>query len=125
MNEKNEMGFQRNAAGIPQKQGLYDPAFEHDSCGIGFVVRIDGIPRHAIVKNGIQILVNLEHRGAVGGDKSTGDGAGILLQIPDRFFRKTCPEIQLPEAGFLPGLTGQLAIQRVCDPAGNDENGDC
>ncbi|MBN2029580.1 glutamate synthase large subunit [bacterium] len=107
------MGFQRNAAGFPEKEGLYDPAFEHESCGIGFVVRIDGIPRHAIVKNGIQILINLEHRGAVGGDKSTGDGAGILVQIPDRFFRKTFQGIVLPDAGhyavgmvFLPSDSG-------------------
>ncbi len=88
-----------NAAGFPEKQGLYDPAFDHDSCGIGFIVRIDGVPSHAIVQNGIQILMNLEHRGAVGGDKTTGDGTGIMFQIPDRFFRKTCPEIHLPNPG--------------------------
>jgi glutamate synthase domain-containing protein 1 len=96
----NKMSLSRcNAAGFPEKQGLYDPAFNHENCGIGFVVRSDGIPNHAIVQNGIQILMNLEHRGAVGGDKSTGDGAGILLQIPDRFFRKTYPEIHLPDPG--------------------------
>ncbi len=97
MNQRDKIGFQRNKAGFPEKQGLYDPSFEHESCGIGFVAYIDGLPRYDIVKNGIQILINLEHRGAVGGDKSTGDGAGILVQIPDRFFRKTCPAIQLPE----------------------------
>jgi glutamate synthase (NADPH/NADH) large chain len=89
--------YKRNTAGTLQKQDLYDPAFEHDSCGIGFVVRIDGEPGHTIVENGIQVLVNLEHRGAVGGDKSTGDGAGLLTQIPDTFFRRKCRGFKLPK----------------------------
>ncbi|MDZ7262310.1 MAG: glutamate synthase large subunit, partial [candidate division KSB1 bacterium] len=72
---------------------------EYDSCGIGFIARTDGIPQHSIVEDGIQILVNLQHRGAVGGDQSTGDGAGLLLQIPDRFFRDTCQALSLPEPG--------------------------
>ncbi len=93
-----EDGFQRNAAGRLLKQGLYDPAQEHDACGVGFVARIDGKPRHSIVEQGIEVLVNLEHRGALGGDKVTGDGAGLLIQIPDPFFRQESG-IKLPQVG--------------------------
>ena len=90
-----------NAAGIPESKGLYDPAHEHDSCGVGFIARLDGVPNHSIVKNAIQILVNLEHRGAIGGDKATGDGAGLLFQLPDSFFRKQTSQIgiKLPQSG--------------------------
>ncbi|MBN1780026.1 glutamate synthase large subunit [bacterium] len=90
--------FQRNAAGSPAARGLYDPRNEHDSCGVGFVVQTDARPSHIIVDKGIQILINLEHRGAVGGDKSTGDGAGLLLQIPDVFFRREL-KFKLPTLG--------------------------
>ncbi len=78
-----------------KKQGLYDPFFEHDSCGVGFVVNVKGQKTHEIVRNGIQILENLTHRGATGCDPNTGDGAGLLIQIPDAFFRKECAEIQI------------------------------
>ncbi|MBM4018880.1 MAG: glutamate synthase large subunit [Planctomycetes bacterium] len=71
-----------------QPCGLYDPASGHGSCGVGFVARLDAQPHHQVVQDAVQILINLEHRGAVGGDKLTGDGAGLLLQIPDAFFRK-------------------------------------
>jgi glutamate synthase (NADPH/NADH) large chain len=71
-----------------QAQGLYDPFFEHDSCGVGFVVNVDGRRTHQIVTNGITILKNLVHRGAVGGDSRTGDGAGLLTQVPHRFFAR-------------------------------------
>jgi len=91
--------FQRNRAGMTRPFGLYDPANDRDSCGVGFIVRVDGTAQHAIVADGIRILVNLEHRGAVGGDKSTGDGAGILFQIPDTFFRKVWHEGRLPPPG--------------------------
>ncbi|MEJ2053729.1 MAG: glutamate synthase large subunit, partial [Calditrichaceae bacterium] len=80
------------------KQGLYDPDFEHDACGIGFVANINGEKNHSIIQEGITILCNLEHRGAVGGDQKTGDGAGMLIQIPDRFFR-TVLDFKLPEPG--------------------------
>src|SRR5271167_31767 len=70
----------------PQAQGLYDPQYEHDACGIGAVVDISGTKRHKIVAYGKQILLNLQHRGASGADESTGDGAGILIQIPHQFF---------------------------------------
>lgn len=75
-------------SGLPSPQGLYNPACEHDNCGVGFVASIDGKASHSIVKNSIEVLKNLLHRGAVGGDLTTGDGAGILIQIPDSFFRE-------------------------------------
>ena len=85
---------------LPPKQGLYDPQFEHDACGVGFVVQMKGLASHDIVRQGLQILCNLEHRGACGSEVNTGDGAGILVQIPHRFLKKAAAEnIQLPEAG--------------------------
>jgi len=85
----------------PSKQGLYDPAYEHDACGVGFVANIKGIKSHAIVRQGLTILENLEHRGAVGADPLAGDGAGLLLQIPDQFFREECAAngVALPAEG--------------------------
>ncbi len=79
--------------------GLYDPRFEHDSCGVGFLARLDGVARHEIVQLALQTLINLEHRGAVGGDTSTGDGAGLMLQIPDELFRSEITTFDLPEPG--------------------------
>ena len=67
--------------------GLYDPSFEHDACGVAFVARLDGVPSHEVVQRGLTALENLEHRGAAGADANTGDGAGILMQLPDGFFR--------------------------------------
>ena len=89
-------------SGLPPKQGLYDPRFEHDACGVGFVVHIKGERSHAIIRNALTILLNLSHRGARGAEPNTGDGAGILFQVPDRFFRKVCPAlgIGLPEPGL-------------------------
>jgi len=97
----NDSPFRINAAGVPAPTGLYDPKNDHDSCGVGFVARIDGMSQHIVVRQGIQILVNLEHRGALGGDKSTGDGAGIMVAIPDTFFRQVCPGggLYLPPKG--------------------------
>jgi glutamate synthase (NADPH/NADH) large chain len=88
-------------AGQPPAQGLYDPAHEHDACGVGFVVSIKGVRSHGIVRQAIQVLCNLLHRGACGCEVNTGDGAGILLQIPDRFLRRQCAAlgITLPAAG--------------------------
>ncbi len=87
--------------GLPSSQGLYDPANERDACGIGFVVNIDGEPSHDIILKGLQILINLTHRGACGCDPETGDGAGILIQIPHRFFARECSKLgfTLPPAG--------------------------
>ena len=83
------------------KKGLYDPRFEHDSCGVGFVAHLKGEKSHAMIRNGIQVLENLSHRGACGCDPETGDGAGITLQMPDAFFRKKCAglHIDLPPLG--------------------------
>ena len=87
--------------GSPSKQGLYDPQFEHDSCGIGFVVNIKGKQSHQVVTDGLQILVNLDHRGAVGHEPNTGDGAGILIQKPHEFLAKVTAPLgfKLPAYG--------------------------
>ena len=85
----------------PRKQGLYDPRFEHDACGVGFIVHKTGKKSHDIVEQALTILLNLDHRGACGAEKNTGDGAGILCQIPDLFFRKVTRDLgfTLPAAG--------------------------
>ena len=87
--------------GYPIAQGLYDPSQEHEACGIGMVANINGKKSHDIVQNAINMLCNLEHRGGQSSDTSTGDGAGILTQIPHRFFEKQCEKenILLPEEG--------------------------
>jgi len=87
--------------GIPAAQGLYHPAHEHDACGIGFVASISGQKSHDIIQKGIQVLVNLAHRGACGCDPETGDGAGVLIQIPHKFFARECQNLgfALPGAG--------------------------
>jgi glutamate synthase (NADPH/NADH) large chain/glutamate synthase (ferredoxin) len=85
--------------GFPKKQGLYNPANEHDACGVGFVVNIAGTPSNDIVQKGFQILNNLSHRGASGCDPCTGDGAGILIQIPHAFFKNVVTDFDLPEQG--------------------------
>ena len=85
--------------GQPPAHGLYDPRHEHDACGVGFVVDVKGQRSHAIVQQALQLLINLLHRGACGCEVNTGDGAGILIQMPDRFFAQggghgsgsTCP----------------------------------
>ena len=75
---------------LPPAQGLYHPGHEHDACGIGFVASIRGEKSHEIILKGIEVLINLTHRGACGCDAETGDGAGILIQIPHRFFAREC-----------------------------------
>ncbi len=87
--------------GLPVEQGLYNPQNEHDACGIGFVVNIKGQQSHDIIVKGLQILVNLTHRGACGCDPETGDGAGILIQIPHQFFARECSKLgfTLPPPG--------------------------
>ncbi|MBN1257649.1 MAG: glutamate synthase subunit alpha, partial [Planctomycetes bacterium] len=92
--------------GLPEPSGLYDPAFEHDACGVGFVANIHGEKTHAIISKGIEVLINLTHRGAVGSDPETGDGAGLLFQLPDEFFRSVCPDsgINLPEEDYAVGM---------------------
>jgi glutamate synthase (ferredoxin) len=87
--------------GLPKKQGLYDPALEHDACGMGFVVNIKGEKSHDIIDEALTVLENLSHRGASGADENTGDGAGILIQIPHDFFKRECDVLgfDLPEKG--------------------------
>ena len=96
---ENKSGKIRN--GLPPRQGLYDPANEHDACGLGFVANIKNVKSHDIVRDGLTILENLEHRGAVGADPKAGDGVGMLIQMPDAFFRKVTSELafDLPEEG--------------------------
>ena len=74
--------------GCPPAQGLYDPQHERDACGVGFVVHVKGQRSHAIVRQALKVLINLLHRGACGCEVNTGDGAGILIQMPDKFLRK-------------------------------------
>ena len=85
----------------PKKQGLYDPKNEKENCGIGFVANIKGRATHEIIRQGIEVLNKLEHRGACGSDPLTGDGAGLLIQMPHKFFKSQCPkiDIELPEQG--------------------------
>ena len=87
--------------GLPKKQGLYDPALEHDACGMGFVVNIKGEKSHDIIDEALTVLENLSHRGASGADENTGDGAGILTQIPHDFFKRECALLgfDLPQKG--------------------------
>jgi glutamate synthase (ferredoxin) len=87
--------------GLPPKQGLYDPRFEHDACGVGFVVNIKGDKSHEIIEQALTVLQNLDHRGACGCEENTGDGAGILLQVPHGFFQPACDGLgfDLPDPG--------------------------
>ena len=89
------------SGGLPTARGLYNPRNEHDACGVGFVANMKGKKSHQIVENGIQILENLEHRGAVGADPLVGDGAGMLMQIPHKLLSEECAELgfELPEPG--------------------------
>ncbi len=95
------MSNHRTATGLPRAQGLYHPRNEHDSCGMGFVASIRGERSHEIIRQGIEVLINLTHRGACGCDSETGDGAGILIQIPHKFFARECAQLgfALPEPG--------------------------
>jgi len=105
---------------FPLAQGLYDPRHEHDACGVGFVVNIDGLKSHKIIESGIKVLENLLHRGAIGGDLRTGDGAGILFQIPDAFLRRECEVlgINLPSPG-------RYAVGMVFMPQPSDSRRKC
>ncbi|PVV21021.1 MAG: glutamate synthase large subunit [gamma proteobacterium symbiont of Ctena orbiculata] len=102
---------------LPPKQGLYDPANEHDACGVGFVANIKGVKSHDTVCQGLEILDRLTHRGAVGADPKAGDGAGILLQIPDAFFRGVV-DFELP-------VEGDYAIGMVFLPQNSASRAEC
>ena len=82
----------------PKAVGLYDPRFEHDACGVGMVARLDNVPSHEVIAQAIEALENLEHRGASGADPTTGDGAGILMQMPDELLRAVV-DFDLPPPG--------------------------
>ncbi|HZO85894.1 MAG TPA: glutamate synthase central domain-containing protein, partial [Verrucomicrobiae bacterium] len=97
--------------GLPPAQGLYDPRFEHDSCGVGFLVNIKGKQSNWIVRQALQILVNLDHRGACGCESNTGDGAGILLQTPHNFLKEVCKQARVP----LPSL-GEYGVGMMYMP---------
>ncbi len=105
---------------LPKRQGLYDPSNEHDACGVGFVANIKGQKSHHIVAQGLELLRNLTHRGAVGADPLAGDGAGILIQIPDEFFRaeSSAAGIDLPEPG-------RYGIGMTFMPANNESRATC
>src|SRR5438445_13704239 len=85
----------------PPAQGLYDPRYEHDACGVGFICQMKGIASHQLVSDALLMLENMNHRGACGCEENSGDGAGILVKMPDKFFRKEAKKlgISLPKAG--------------------------
>jgi len=122
---------QKYQGGFPPKQGLYNPQFEHDACGVGFVVNIKGKKSNKIVRQGLTVLLNLTHRGATGAEPNTGDGAGILMQVPHKFLKKECAalNIELPEPGrygvgmvYLPPDAGlRETLQRKFEAISRDE----
>ncbi len=92
--------------------GLYDPRFEHDSCGVGFVADLNNVATHDVVEKGIDVLVNLDHRGARGAEEATGDGAGILVQLPHAFFLRECSELGISLPGPSDYAVGQCFLPR-------------
>jgi glutamate synthase (ferredoxin) len=116
---KNKKGYKEKRFGLRPK-GLYDPQFEHDSCGVGFVVNIKGKKSNELVHQALSILLNLRHRGAVGAEPNTGDGAGILFQIPHKFLKKVCDE-----ENFRLPAPGEYGVGMVLLPRGTEERRDC
>src|SRR5213083_974630 len=104
----------RTHDGRPPAEGMYDLGMEKDSCGVGFIANIKGKKSHQIVSDAINILCNLEHRGAVGADPRAGDGAGILVQIPHTFFAR-----KAKEAGFTLPAPGKYAVGSMFMPRGD------
>jgi glutamate synthase domain-containing protein 2/glutamate synthase domain-containing protein 1/glutamate synthase domain-containing protein 3 len=111
MPDKDSDGHQSQ---FPKAEGLYDPAFEHDACGVGLISNIKGVQSHDIVRMGLEMLMNLSHRGAVGSDPETGDGAGILMQVPHAFLKDECAGLGI----HLPG-PGQYAVGMLYTPRGD------
>ena len=109
-----------NNFGYPLQQGLYDPQHEHDSCGVGFIVHIKNQKSHDIVKKGLQLLCNLNHRGAIGADPETGDGAGILVQIPDAFLREETAKL-----GFVLPAEGRYGVATMFLPHDDKQQFHC
>ncbi|MBL1097094.1 glutamate synthase large subunit [Streptomyces coffeae] len=118
------------SASHPARQGMYDPSNEHDACGVGFVATLTGEASHELVEQALTVLRNLEHRGATGSEPDSGDGAGILVQVPDAFLREAVTGFELPEAGayavgiaFLPeteaeGAAAVAQIERIAAEEG-------
>ncbi len=106
----------RSVYGFPEPQGLYHPRHEHDACGMGFIANIKGVKSHDIIEKGIQILINLTHRGACGCDPETGDGAGLLIQIPHEFFRREAASL-----GFTLPAPGEYGVGMVFMPVERHE----
>src|SRR6266496_1604706 len=106
--------------GLPPKQGLYDPWFEHEACGVGFVVNVKGKKSHQIIQQALQVLRNLDHRGACGCEANTGDGAGILMQVPHTFLQKQCDKL-----GFKLPKPGQYGVGLVFMPQDPPERQQC
>src|SRR6266404_3569865 len=104
----------------PGKQGLYDPQFEHEACGVGFVVNIKGQKSHAIIKQAMQVLLNLDHRGACGCEANTGDGAGILIQIPHDFLKLAAKESRVNLPGY-----GEYGVGMIFLPQKAAQRADC
>ncbi|EPY02917.1 glutamate synthase large subunit [Magnetospirillum fulvum] len=108
-------------SGLPEAQGLYDPRHEHDACGVGFIADIKNRKSHDIIRDGLEILVNLTHRGAVGADPKAGDGAGILIQLPDAFLRAEAAALGItlpPEGSYGAGcvfLPQDEALRHACE----------
>ncbi len=109
-----------SSSALPPKQGLYDPSHEHDACGVGFVAHIKNRKSHNIIQQGLEILLHLTHRGAVGADPREGDGAGILIQIPDTFFRAVTPEL-----GITLPAEGEYGVGQVFFPQNGDHRATC
>ena len=105
---------------LPPAQGLYDPRYEHDSCGVGFVADLKNRKSHDILLKGLQILVNLDHRGATGADPKLGDGCGTLVQIPHRFFSEECAKL-----GMTLPAAGQYAIGQFFMPRDEQARATC
>src|SRR5947207_2373043 len=106
--------------GLPPKQGLYDPWFEHEACGVGFVVHVKGKKSHQIIQQALQVLRNLGHRGACGCEANTGDGAGILMQVPHRFLLQECDRLNIS----LPPR-GEYGVGMVYLPTDPDDRRQC
>src|SRR5262249_47229591 len=88
-------GQRRMSSGLPPAQGLYDPRYEHDSCGVGFIVDLKGRRSHQLIRDGLTALLNLNHRGACGCENNTGDGAGLLIQVPHEFLVSRCRSLSI------------------------------
>src|SRR5258706_13979131 len=118
--DKKKKGYLSALTRAPGKQGLYDPQFEHEACGVGFVVNIKGRKSHAIIQQALEILLNLDHRGACGCEANTGDGAGILIQPPHDFLKLVAKEAKVT----LPSL-GEYGIGMVFLPQNRAQRTEC